>query len=313
MGTLALIGLGSNLGDRKANLDGAVAALSEEPDTAVRAVSSYHETKPVGGPAGQRQFLNAAAALETGLEPIELLCRTHAIEQRFGRSRIAVWGERTLDLDLLLFGEQVIDRSDLVVPHPRMAVRRFVLAPLDEIAPEAIDPITGWTISGLLKNLDRRPSYVALQRWSELPGSSPRFRRIVQELDAVGFSKRDALQLGEEPYATCFDPDLDPDESLNQMVEWLSLDRWSHLGDRWLVTDFSYREILIDAGFLWDLDWNLLTPFIERLQQREPFLIQPTFMVGGHRGPGTPCLRLGSVTPEEEISEILSACAATRP
>jgi 2-amino-4-hydroxy-6-hydroxymethyldihydropteridine diphosphokinase len=154
MATLALIGLGSNLGDRKAHLDAAVAALSARSDCYLRAVSSYHETAPVGGPPGQGDYLNAAAAIETTLEPLEFLHVLQAIEHHEGRVRTAHWGARTLDLDLLLFGDRVIAMPELTVPHPLMALRRFVLAPLAEIAPEAIDPVTGLTVAAMLASLD---------------------------------------------------------------------------------------------------------------------------------------------------------------
>src|SRR4051794_25822954 len=111
MGTLALIGLGSNLGDRKANIDLAIAALSETPGVTVRAISSYHETAPVGGPGGQGAFLNAAASLDTALDPHALLRHLQQMENRAGRVRSVRWGERTLDLDLLLFGDLVLDTS----------------------------------------------------------------------------------------------------------------------------------------------------------------------------------------------------------
>src|SRR5436305_11685098 len=104
MATPAWIGLGSNLGDRKGILDAAVAALADAPGVAVKAVSSYHETSPVGGPAGQGAFLNAAAWLETSLDPHQLLAVLQEIEHRAGRVRKARWGERTLDLDLLIYG-----------------------------------------------------------------------------------------------------------------------------------------------------------------------------------------------------------------
>jgi 2-amino-4-hydroxy-6-hydroxymethyldihydropteridine diphosphokinase len=150
MGTLALIGLGSNLGDRKAQLDDAVAALAEARGVVLRSVSRYHETAPVGGPEGQGDYLNAAAVVETTLEPLELLHVLQEIEHRAGRVRAVRWGPRTLDLDLLLFGDEVIATTELQVPHPRMAERLFVLAPLAEIAPEAVDPVTARTIAELL-------------------------------------------------------------------------------------------------------------------------------------------------------------------
>jgi 2-amino-4-hydroxy-6-hydroxymethyldihydropteridine diphosphokinase len=149
MGTRALIGLGSNLGDRKRTLDAAVAGLGETPGIVVHRVSKYYETAPVGGPEGQGNYLNAAAELETTLQPLELLHVLQSIEDRAGRVRSVRWGPRTLDLDLLLFGDRVIETDELQVPHPRMAGRRFVLEPLAEIAATAVDPITQRTIADL--------------------------------------------------------------------------------------------------------------------------------------------------------------------
>jgi 2-amino-4-hydroxy-6-hydroxymethyldihydropteridine diphosphokinase len=153
-----LIGLGSNLGDRRAALEGAIAALGETPGILVRKVSTFHETESVGGPSGQGRYLNAAAVLETSLDPLALLKVLQAIEARFGRVRTVRWGERTLDLDLLLFGDRIIDTPELVVPHPRYAARRFVLQPLAEIAPQAVDPVRKRTVLDLLAELDRQPS-----------------------------------------------------------------------------------------------------------------------------------------------------------
>lgn len=155
MSSRAMIGLGSNLGDRRAFLEGAIAALAASPGVQVRGVSSFRETEPVGGPPGQGPYLNAAAVLETTLDPFELLHRLQAIEARAGRVRTVRWGERTLDLDLLLFDDRVIETDELTVPHPRLAERRFVLEPLAEVAPEALEPRTGRTVSELCRELDR--------------------------------------------------------------------------------------------------------------------------------------------------------------
>ena len=154
--TLSYIGLGSNLGDRKALLDFAVAALTRLPGIRVQAVSSYFATDPVGGPSGQGPFLNAAAALETTLDPDALLDVLHSIEAQAGRVRSVRWCERTLDLDVLLFGDQIINTPRLQVPHPRMTLRRFVLEPLAEIAPLVIVPTTGLTSAELLADIDRQ-------------------------------------------------------------------------------------------------------------------------------------------------------------
>jgi 2-amino-4-hydroxy-6-hydroxymethyldihydropteridine diphosphokinase len=155
MSTQAFIALGSNLGDRKANLDGAMAALRETPGITVQAVSSYHQTKPVGGPSGQGAYLNAAAALETTLDPLTLLHRLQEIEQRLRRVRTERWGPRTLDMDLLLYDDLAVETPELTIPHPRMAVRRFVLEPLAEIASAAVCPVTGKTVAEMLGHLDQ--------------------------------------------------------------------------------------------------------------------------------------------------------------
>jgi 2-amino-4-hydroxy-6-hydroxymethyldihydropteridine diphosphokinase len=322
MGTLALIGLGSNLGDRKAILDGAVAQLRQTPELLVRSVSTYHKTRPVGGPA-QGPFLNAAAALETTLEPIALLHRLQEIEADAGRVRTVRWGERTLDLDVLLFGDEIIDRPELSVPHPRMGVRRFVLVPLEEIAPDARDPLTGRSISELRANLDRRPSYLALKGWWEHPETSPAYQRISRELDGVGLSLRESLQLG-EMYDVFLAVRLKPYELLERMAGWLDSRRWTGLEDQWLITDFSLREIVVNAAQHWRANWETqLWPFIARLEQHESKLIQPTFLVYGIRssggppatgyiGHGTSCLQLESKNIDDQVSEVLTACAATR-
>ncbi len=127
------IGLGSNLGSRREHILGALAELSEHADISVIARSSLHETEPVGGPEGQPLYLNCVAELATDIGPRKLLARLHEVEQRHGRRRTVHNGARTLDLDLLLYGEQVVDEPDLRVPHPRMWQRDFVMRPLAEV------------------------------------------------------------------------------------------------------------------------------------------------------------------------------------
>lgn len=198
MGTPAWIGLGSNLGDRKERLDAAIAALAETPGIAVRAVSAYHETAAVGGPTGQGAFRNAAVAVESTLDPAGLHRILRAIEDRAGRVRAERWGARTLDLDLLLFDEQFLNDPGLQVPHPRMAVRRFVLAPLAEIAPGAIDVMTGRTVMDLLANLDRRPSHVALAG-PDGPLKDQVFHALSAGLGASEMAGLDGSRVPDEP------------------------------------------------------------------------------------------------------------------
>jgi len=149
----AYIGLGSNLGDREATIRAAVDRLRAHPQIEVTAESTLIETAPVGGPAGQPTFLNGAAALETDLRPHALLRVLKGIERDLGRRPRERWGPREIDLDVLLYGEKVIETSRLTVPHPRLSERRFVLAPLAEIAPHARDPATGRTVRELLESL----------------------------------------------------------------------------------------------------------------------------------------------------------------
>jgi 2-amino-4-hydroxy-6-hydroxymethyldihydropteridine diphosphokinase len=145
----AAIALGSNLGDRRAHLDFAVARLESLLDNLK--VSRYIETEPVGAPGPQPSFLNAAAVGETALSARALLDALLAIERERGRERPYPNAARTLDLDLILFGGRTIDEPGLVVPHPRFRERRFVLEPLAGIAPDLVDPVTHLNLAALLE------------------------------------------------------------------------------------------------------------------------------------------------------------------
>jgi 2-amino-4-hydroxy-6-hydroxymethyldihydropteridine diphosphokinase len=150
--TRAYIGLGANLGDREGTLREAVAAIGAEEGIEVVAVSTLRQTEPVGV-GEQPLFLNGAAALDTTLPAEELLDRLLAIEQRFGRLRVpGEHGPRTLDLDLLVYGQEQIEAPGLTVPHPRLHERRFVLEPLVELDPSLAVPGRG-TVESLLSGL----------------------------------------------------------------------------------------------------------------------------------------------------------------
>jgi 2-amino-4-hydroxy-6-hydroxymethyldihydropteridine diphosphokinase len=131
----AYLGIGSNLGDRVSHLQGAVDALGAADGLEVVAVSPVYETTPVGGPA-QPDYLNAVVAVDTSLPARALLELAHRIEAAAARVRTVRWGPRTLDVDVLLVGDEQIDEPDLVVPHPRMTERAFVVVPLADLAPE---------------------------------------------------------------------------------------------------------------------------------------------------------------------------------
>jgi 2-amino-4-hydroxy-6-hydroxymethyldihydropteridine diphosphokinase len=146
------VALGSNLGDRRAHLDYAVGRLRSLLDDL--RVSTYHETDPVGLLGPQPRFLNAAAIGQTNATPRALLDSLLAIEAERDRTRPHAHASRTLDLDLVLFGDAVVNEPGLTVPHPRFRERRFVLAPLAEIAPAWRDPVSGKTIGELLAALD---------------------------------------------------------------------------------------------------------------------------------------------------------------
>ena len=158
----ALIGLGSNLHDRAAALDAAVAKLIAQDGIGLIRRSAATEYPSVGGPPGQRAYLNAALLVRTDLAPHALLTAMSRVEQELGRTREVHWGPRTVDLDLLLYDNAIIETPSLVVPHPRLAVRGFVLEPAAEIAPEMVHPTVGWTIAQLLAHLRAHPRYVAL-------------------------------------------------------------------------------------------------------------------------------------------------------
>ena len=148
------IALGGNLGDRAATIEKALRRLDEHASIRVIQRSRLYETKPVGGPPDQPYYLNAAAALDTVLPADELLREMLDLEIELGRRRTEQWGPRTIDMDLLLYGDQVFNEPELTVPHRHMHERGFVLAPLVEIAPDARHPIYEMTVAALLQSLE---------------------------------------------------------------------------------------------------------------------------------------------------------------
>lgn len=151
---IIFLGIGSNLGDRKANIERALSLLTaESKDIEVTALSTLIETDPVGGPP-QGKFLNAAARAETDLMPLDLLSRLKNIERRLGRQRSVPNAPRSIDLDILFYDDVIIvEGKSLSIPHPRLAQREFVLRPLAEIAPNLMHPQLKKTVGQLLESL----------------------------------------------------------------------------------------------------------------------------------------------------------------
>jgi 2-amino-4-hydroxy-6-hydroxymethyldihydropteridine diphosphokinase len=148
----AAIALGSNLGDSLTILESALKILAQIPEITLDSHSSWYRTAPIGPP--QPDYLNGCALLKVQFTPEDLLDTLLAVEQKFGRLRRERWGPRTLDLDLLLFEDLILETPKLQIPHPRMRERAFVLAPLAEIAPHWIDPVSGIAIAQMLQDVD---------------------------------------------------------------------------------------------------------------------------------------------------------------
>ncbi len=170
--------MGGNVGNVEQTFQSALNDLAANPDIEVRQVSSLFHTPPMGGESGAA-YLNAAAELAANCPPLELLDHLQSIETRQGRERTKHWGPRTLDLDLLLFGDEVLSHPRLTLPHPGCWYRRFVLDPLTEIAPEVVHPVKLLTIGELRTRLLNRPLKVGLAGGTALDR-----QRLVQGLSS---------------------------------------------------------------------------------------------------------------------------------
>lgn len=153
LATTAYVALGANLGDRIGNLKSAVAALRAHPEIFVAAVSALYETAPIGGPEDQPAYVNAAVKIQTAIAAEPLLDALLDIERAHDRVRAERWGPRTLDLDILIYGDATVATERLTLPHPRMHERRFVLAPLADVAGEVRHPTLNTPIAALLAAL----------------------------------------------------------------------------------------------------------------------------------------------------------------
>lgn len=161
-GVPALLSLGANIGDRAAAISRAIDAIRATDGISVVQVSPMYETAPVGYLA-QPSFINSAVLIESTLAPEELLSRLREIESRLGRVSRERWHEREIDIDILLFGDHVIDSDELSIPHHEMHRRRFVLVPANDIAPDAVHPLLNHTVSELLSRCADMSSVVRIE------------------------------------------------------------------------------------------------------------------------------------------------------
>lgn len=273
-----LIGLGSNLGDRRQTLDQAVERLRCEPGVRVTARSGWRETAPIGGPVGQASFLNGAVVLDTSIGPEALVALIGRIEADLGRRRTERWGPRSVDLDLLLYGELVLETGALTVPHPRMAWRRFVLEPAAEVAGSMVHPTTGWTIGRLLEHLDTAVSYVAIAGPIGV-GKTSLARQLAQRVSAIGIFEEVAARRLEtfyaDPSGNAWSMEL---EFLRERARLLSagLPEWSE-PDRLWVSDFWFNQCLAFAG-VW-LSPERSDAFRRRWEEARPTVVRPKLIV----------------------------------
>jgi 2-amino-4-hydroxy-6-hydroxymethyldihydropteridine diphosphokinase len=340
-GSLAIVGLGSNLGDRGAILDQALDALQAEPHVHLHTISAYYESPPIGGPEGQGAYLNAAALLEPSIDPLSLLELLHRIEARFGRERNERWGPRTLDIDLLLYGEEVRRTPQIILPHPRLAFRRFALAPAVEVAPWSIDPLTGLTINELLAGLDRRPSLVAVAAVDPsdalaVETAARVHRALVDRLGGVAIRQSDLADSAAPATAVPAHPRDRRFAEIQAIARRMDAAEWvkkpGAAPDAWLVADFSLDRELQRASAMerkepapdeaaWKHVWNLFT-YERAAEAAVARALAPTFVaLLGDRAAATavrdgrfprPVLVPGSDDPDAIVAEIVTTCGATR-
>lgn len=163
---IAYIGIGSNVGDKQGNCRRAIEALGSDPRNRLVRCSPLYNTEPVGK-TDQDWFVNGVVSLKTSMEPRELLEFLVSIERKMGRVREEKWGPRTIDLDILFYGDEILNETDLRVPHPRLHERRFVLVPLKDVAPDLVHPVLGKAVSRVLAELESRERVIPLQEGTE--------------------------------------------------------------------------------------------------------------------------------------------------
>lgn len=347
--SLCLIGLGSNEGDRQVMVVRALEELGRQPGIVVLRRSRLVQTAPIGGPPGQGLFLNAAAVLETSLDPDALLVALLRVENVLGRRRAEPWGPRTIDLDLLLYDDVVRSTPSLTLPHPRMAWRRFVLEPAAEVAGPMVHPTTGWTVARLLDHLKTVRDYVAItgpvaagktalaQRlvdsthahWiSEAPdlSSSGAFcANSAGDAEAIELefvNRRARLLVKESPVwrepTSLWVSDFWFDQSLAMARVWLRAEQWPAFRARW---EDAAREVARPKlVVMLDASTDVLFERIAKLGRaiaacwtREALdRLGEAFDACLRRPDVGPVLRLTDSSPEEALRELAAAAEAMR-
>lgn len=229
-----LIGLGANVGHRQALLEEALDAIQSTSRMEIVATSSWHETRPVGLNAPASPFLNGAAVMRTDLAPSAVLSRLLAVESQLGRVRSQRWESRPVDLDLLLYDDRIEISDNLVIPHPRLSFRRFVLEPACEIAPSWRDPVSERRLEQLLDHLNQTPPYVVI-----VAGNRASVANLLTDLPEQTTLPVTVLSREAEVHTEPVDP---ASCSIDAPLEWLEC-RMARVnealagGDRWLVSD----------------------------------------------------------------------------
>lgn len=309
-----LLALGANLGDRQANLRQACERLRAHEQIQVVRVSAFRSTLPIGGPAEQGDFLNAAAVIETSLAPLDLLRALQQIENELGRVRQVRWGQRAIDLDLLLYDRLEMCSEELEVPHPRLCFRRFVLEPAAEIAADFQYPVNGWTVGELLANINRPENYLAVCGkafpLAEIADGATIIRAPRQIADAVAL--RTSPALGEVLAAI--------DHCAKQLP---AANCRAH---EWSVSDFWLEEFSLRAPAWFPGNRGAIEAIECELSRLRPALARPKLVAIGDLPPtaapplaarlrrrdAPPALRLPVGEPQQAQAEVLAAMQAMR-
>lgn len=317
-----LVALGSNVGDRVAQLERAIQRLDECASITVAGRSKWFHTKPIGGPPEQGEFVNAAICVRTSLSPEELFLVLREVETDLGRQRRERWAARSVDLDLLLFDDLVLKTPQLEIPHPRLAFRRFVLEPAAEVARDMLHPVVGWTIGQLLEHLDQAADYVAI---TGLPGvgKTELAREAAKRVSArfIEDSAKDFLATGLQGTAAPNTLSLER-EILQRRARLLDAEDWSQepsaaISDFWTGQSLAYSRLglshddRVELEDTWRAHENRIgsPKLLVLLDAPDQWLVERAAATG-RSSPNDPSNRLGHL--RSELADVAS-CARRGP